>query len=169
MGAYEKRGVIRGRVMEAKCPGCGNRIQIAEEHRGTTVECPWCRKHLRVPAAPAPKPAQAPAPARAPARAPTRAPTRGPVRAPVRRSGAALQRARQSQREDHDAFALERSAFNAGVVGGIALIVVAGVWFYLGYKAGYIFFYPPILAVIGLAAIVNGLAGGGRRRRSRRR
>jgi len=87
----------------------------------------------------------------------------------VRRSGAALQRARQSQREDEDPFAFERAAFNAGVFGGVFLIVVAGVWFYLGYKAGYIFFYPPFLAMIGIVAIVNGLATGGRRRTYRRR
>src|SRR5262245_9080026 len=45
----------------------------------------------------------------------------------------------------------------AGVIGGIVMILVAVVWFVLGLKAGYIFFYPPILAVLGIAAIIKGI------------
>jgi len=47
------------------------------------------------------------------------------------------------------------------------MIAIAVVWFYLGWQAGFIFFYPPILALIGLVAILKGLLEGnlaGRRR-----
>jgi hypothetical protein len=52
---------------------------------------------------------------------------------------------------------LERKAISMGVVGGIIMIVVAAVWFFAGLAAGYVFFYPPILAVIGIYAIVKGV------------
>jgi hypothetical protein len=45
---------------------------------------------------------------------------------------------------------------NSGVVGGLLMIVIAAVWFGLGYSAGRIFIYPPILACIGLVSIVKG-------------
>jgi len=54
------------------------------------------------------------------------------------------------------------------VLGGV--IVIAVVWFFGGLAAGIIFFYPPILFVIGIAALIHGLATGnfaGNRRRRR--
>jgi hypothetical protein len=51
---------------------------------------------------------------------------------------------------------------NSGIIGGILMIVIAVVWFVVGYfAADRIFFYPPILFVIGLLSIVKGLFGGG--------
>jgi hypothetical protein len=49
---------------------------------------------------------------------------------------------------------------NAGVIGGVLTILVAVAWFLLGLWAGRIFFYPPILAVIGVMAVLKGLLGG---------
>jgi hypothetical protein len=40
------------------------------------------------------------------------------------------------------------------------MIVIAVVWFVGGLSAGVIFFYPPILALIGIYALVKGLATG---------
>ncbi|MBL4850394.1 MAG: hypothetical protein JKY65_33165 [Planctomycetes bacterium] len=51
-----------------------------------------------------------------------------------------------------------------GAPGGALAMTVAGVWFAVGWSNGVIFFYPPILFVIG--AIVF---GGGMRRRTRSR
>jgi hypothetical protein len=68
----------------------------------------------------------------------------------------------------------EERGLNAGVIGGIALIAIAVAWFVAGWHAGRIFFYPPILALIGIGAIVKGIAGpsgsdrGGRSGRGRR-
>jgi hypothetical protein len=45
---------------------------------------------------------------------------------------------------------------NAGIVGGLVMILIAAVWFIAGLAAGIIFFYPPILAVIGVIAIIKG-------------
>jgi hypothetical protein len=46
---------------------------------------------------------------------------------------------------------------NAGVIGGLLMMVVAVVWFVVGYAGGRIFFYPPILFIIGLVAAGKGL------------
>ena len=37
---------------------------------------------------------------------------------------------------------------------------VIPVWFFVGLKAGWIFYYPPVLFVIGLVAVLKGLLGG---------
>lgn len=49
-------------------------------------------------------------------------------------------------------------SMNAGVIGGVLMILIAVVWFVAGLAAGVLFFYPPILAVIGIAAIIKGIA-----------
>jgi|GEM_PF-2371815 len=55
------------------------------------------------------------------------------------------------------AFALEQNALNSGVLGGVGIMALAAVWFIGGYAAGYIFYYPPILFLIGLASTLKGL------------
>jgi hypothetical protein len=50
-------------------------------------------------------------------------------------------------------------SINSGVVGGVLMILIAVVWFIAGLAGGIIFFYPPILFVVGLIAIAKGLAG----------
>jgi hypothetical protein len=72
---------------------------------------------------------------------------------------------RRIQREEEDSgVVLARGWFgniNAGVVGGVLMILVALVWFVVGLAGGIIFFYPPILAVIGFAAIIKGAMSSG--------
>jgi hypothetical protein len=46
---------------------------------------------------------------------------------------------------------------DAGLWGGVAMMVIAAVWFVLGLYGGRIFFYPPILFVLGLAAMIKGM------------
>jgi hypothetical protein len=57
-------------------------------------------------------------------------------------------------------FAPEKKGIQKGIVGGIAMMAIATVWFFVGYEAGYIFYYPPILFVIGLYAFLKGLITG---------
>ena len=51
-------------------------------------------------------------------------------------------------------------SINAGVAGGVLMILIAVVWFVAGLAGGIIFFYPPILLVIGIIAIGKGLMSG---------
>ncbi|MGH7224468.1 MAG: hypothetical protein ACRELF_14675 [Gemmataceae bacterium] len=48
---------------------------------------------------------------------------------------------------------------NAGVIGGVLMILIAVVWFIAGLAGGIIFFYPPVLFVVGIIAIVKGGLG----------
>lgn len=44
---------------------------------------------------------------------------------------------------------------------GVGLMVIAVIWFVGGWLNGIIFFYPPILLVIGLVMAVRGALSGG--------
>lgn len=47
---------------------------------------------------------------------------------------------------------------NAGIGGGAVMMLIAVVWFVVGLFAGWIFFYPPILFIVGLIAFFKGIA-----------
>lgn len=49
------------------------------------------------------------------------------------------------------------SYFDGTVIGGIVAMLIAVVWFVGGLSAGYIFFYPPVMFVLGLIAVIRGL------------
>ena len=51
----------------------------------------------------------------------------------------------------------ETRIFNGSVVGGAIAMLVAVVWFVVGFFAGWVFFYPPILFIIGLIGFVRSL------------
>ncbi|MGB0521641.1 MAG: hypothetical protein ACPGJS_01715 [Flammeovirgaceae bacterium] len=74
------------------------------------------------------------------------------------------ERVRRAQRDleverssDGDFFEMGEKGFKAGVSGGIVMIVIAVVWFGGGLTVDRIFFYPPVLFLIGLVALVKGL------------
>jgi hypothetical protein len=46
---------------------------------------------------------------------------------------------------------------NGGVFGGILMILIAVGWFVAGLAADRIFFYPPVLLIIGIVAVFKGL------------
>lgn len=184
--------------MKIICGGCRGSVETGGAAPGTLVACPGCGGHLPVPGLRAAAPAAPPplAPRRTPPAPPsqgatsgTRAPTRGVdaltracpscgARSPMRATrcagcGTVFARvaranARAAEGSD-DAFRLEKAAMDKGMLGGIGMIVLAAVWFFLGLRGGRIFFYPPVLAVFGIVAIVRSVGGGASRSRSRRR
>jgi len=54
-------------------------------------------------------------------------------------------------------FAMEQRIFNGSVVGGAIAMLIAVVWFVIGLFAGWVFFYPPILFIVGLIGFIKGL------------
>jgi len=61
----------------------------------------------------------------------------------------------------HDGFfGAEKRGIDKGVVGGLAMMGIAVVWFVGGLAFDIIFYYPPILFVIGLFAFFKGLITG---------
>jgi len=45
------------------------------------------------------------------------------------------------------------------MVAGILMMVSAAVWFFVRLAAGIIFFYPPVLFVLGIISFFKGLFG----------
>ena len=59
-----------------------------------------------------------------------------------------------------DTFRESRSGATGNTaLGGIALMALAALWFFGGLAVGYIFFYPPILFLIGLVTFLKGVFG----------
>ncbi len=71
-----------------------------------------------------------------------------------------LKRLENLKSEDDDFFAVEKKGIKKGALGGIIMIVIAIVWFGVGYAAGYIFYYPPILLLIGVYSLIKGIFTG---------
>jgi hypothetical protein len=54
-------------------------------------------------------------------------------------------------------FGTETSILNGGTIGGLVAMLVAVLWFFGGLAAGIIFYYPPILFILGLVAVGKGI------------
>lgn len=54
------------------------------------------------------------------------------------------------------AWVVEVWLLRRGVVGGLALLLIAAAWFFIGREHGYIFYYPPALALLGVFGVVSG-------------
>lgn len=57
-------------------------------------------------------------------------------------------------------FGAEKRGIDKGVLGGLVMMGIAAAWFFLGLKANRIFFYPPVLFLMGLYAFFKGLMTG---------
>jgi hypothetical protein len=155
---------------------CGRALRVKDEFAGRKGRCPHCGTVLAIPAPeveaeedayevlraePETRVRRDPEPAyrrREPEPEPEPEPPRRPV---LRREPSPRRRPRRAERGG-PRVAFEEGWFgsaNAGVVGGLLMILIAVVWFVAGLAAGYIFFYPPILFVIGIIAFIKGLSG----------
>lgn len=165
---------------------CGKSLQVKDEHAGRRVRCPACSETLSVPA-PTPQfevvEDDEPAPRAAPIRAKVVERSRDddeddderprskrksydlddddeeeerPRKKKKKRS-----RVTREKPQEHSHFAMEKSIVNGGVAGGLLAMIIAVVWFVAGLMNDRIFFYPPILLVVGLIAFFKGLMGGG--------
>jgi len=72
----------------------------------------------------------------------------------------ALERAAVEEEQQGGMFAPEKKGIKKGMLGGIAMMAIAVVWFVVGWYAGYIYYYPPILFCIGLYALIKGTITG---------
>jgi hypothetical protein len=66
----------------------------------------------------------------------------------------------REERSREDPFILEKKGIQKGIFGGLIMMAIAVIWFVLAYMAGHIFYYPPILFVIGLYAFIKGIFTG---------
>ena len=140
-----------------KC-GCGQPLEVDAEFAGQDVECPTCKKVVRTPAA-----------------GPTRAKRVEKPQAVEVVDDDEPERPRKKKKrtdEERDSmryfepehkterFGTEKRILRGGVGAGIVAMVIAVVWFGLGLAAGRIFFYPPILFVIGAIGCIRSLMAG---------
>ena len=152
--------------MDVTCHSCGSNVVIPEGFTGVQKQCRSCRKFVQVPR----QPQQASQPQ---AEMDALADDGGGRKASsVRARGTGVPRRRKVRYrkpvERDDGFELERKGMNSGMVGGIALMAIAAIWFFAGLAAGIIFFYPPVLFFFGVVGFISGLtsgnvAGGARR------
>lgn len=161
---------------------CGQPLVVAAHFAGLNVQCPQCGEQTTVPeAGPAgqPKPwenSAAPAPkpwASGAAQRPWENAGDEPAPAPndpnnpfgfTSPGESARERDRQVRERENPGGntggrSLEGGILN-GVSGGMLAMIIAVVWFVVGLAADVIFFYPPILFIIGLVAFFKGLAQG---------
>src|SRR5262245_8783415 len=65
---------------------------------------------------------------------------------------------REFQREERRRRAPAVS-ISPAVISGVVMMVVAVGWFVLGLFAGWLFYYPPVLFIFGVIAVIRGLMG----------
>jgi hypothetical protein len=158
---------------------CGKALRVQDELGGKRVRCPACQAIV---VAPEPElevgmpleddPPPPPLPAR---RSATSAPAGDEDERPAKKPAAKWKRdedrdgeededrprkkmkkgEKKDQKPDH--FGIEKKIFRGGVIGGGVAMLVAVVWFVVGLINDIIFFYPPILFIIGLVAAIKGL------------
>lgn len=143
--------------------GCGQQLEVDVEHAGQRVECPTCQQVVTAPAAgptlakPAARPKEAGGDYEV---------IDGPAPAADRKRWADADRPRRERAEEPPKakggfFGTESWILRGGVLGGLAAMAVAVVWFVLGLMADRIFFYPPILFLVGLFGVGKGIVNGG--------
>jgi hypothetical protein len=165
--------------------GCGRAMRVKDEVAGKKIRCPGCSAVLTVPKPEAPKDAEAEAlqmlmeegdepttPDRhvAAAAPETDAIQRPPAPRPPRpepprpewkwKKKPPEPKPARRPRGDSGGW-LGNLNFNPAVVGtGLLMMLGAAVWFGVGLLAGWIYFYPPILFVLGLGTVLKGFWGG---------
>lgn len=163
-------------MIQFRCPECQKLLQVAPENAGKLVACP-CGGQSRVPSGQE-NPAQSPPPGSPQdfggfAGASGAAPTNQPDPAFANVPGAATLTGQPGAFDSQGGYGAgqpmdqayeppkKSSPLNSTTFAGIAMMVGAAVWFFVGLAAGRIFFYPPILFIFGIVSFFKGLMGGG--------
>ena len=146
------------------CPQCGQQLTVPISAMGKQGRCPNC-KHVFLLSATAEPPGVATAADVSPEEADPDyglSPLPEPAGAPAgtyNAAGPAQVPAAAAERYGHG-FGWEHRGWDAGMMGGLVMMVIAAVWFFGGLAIGIRFFYPPILFIIGLVGFVRGLFTG---------
>ena len=158
---------------------CGRALRVKDELAGKKIRCPECKSILAVPAKknetddlvlevlPAEDEEEASRGSTRRAAIQAEAPEVMPARRRAVEDEEPIPRKRSRRSRDikrrPPAVTFERGWFgstNAGVAGGVLMMIIAVVWFIAGLALiNRAFIYPPILFVIGIIAIVKGGLG----------
>lgn len=158
---------------------CGRSLKIREELAGRKIRCPQCQGIVPVPQKPdaeeealaillADPPAEPQLPARAgghelhpelPPAASSRTTRPGSPGLPPLQAGEVKKPARRPRRPRGE-WSIPSISVHPEIITGLLMMLGAAVWFFVGLAAGRIFFYPPILFVLGIGAVIRGFTGG---------
>jgi len=145
---------------------CGRALVLRDELAGQRIRCPECRSELTVPAgqpkyAPAAEPVLEVLPVTA---------ADDPMALRAEEPRAVAPRPRRMDLRDQSLAPPKPNvakggggfgSTNASIGGGLLMMVIAVVWFVVGFFVMNVtFIYPPILFVIGLVAFIRGLVKG---------
>jgi hypothetical protein len=169
--------------IQVKCV-CGRSLKAKEELVGRKVRCPACGAVQIVPqqeaapdveedaaklllddspAASAPGPGEptdlAGLSSEGQVRKPAPAPQL-PASPPPATKSAEPSRRKKSKRARDARWSVPTIEVNREIVAGCLMMAGAALWFFLGLAAGIIYFYPPILFILGIGAIFRGFSGG---------
>jgi hypothetical protein len=150
------------------CPQCGQQLLVPGSAVGKQGRCPSCKHIFPLEAPVAAQVIEPPPPPQAPNSiwdemssgdytlqplppSPATSVSPNPYIPPA---------AQASKGRYQHGFGLEHRALNAGMMGGLGMMAVAAIWFFLGLYLGRIFFYPPILFILGLIGFFRGLFSG---------
>jgi hypothetical protein len=161
---------------------CGHSLRVREELAGRKIRCPKCAKVSVVPQPPAKDAedtaldilldepagkktssrlqAAKPMPARDEPKAPSPPSSdlsdlQRPVYKPPPPAKAPPAPGKEKRDPGRGSIAVHPS-----IISGLLMMIGAAVWFFLGLAADRIFFYPPILFILGIGAIIRGFKGG---------
>lgn len=125
---------------------CGKILRVRDDLAGTDIRCPDCDENLVVPDGETTIPQAVRADGT-------------PVRpSKYRKDGADDYEPRSGEREQRRVVEEKPSlSARAPILIGILMMVGALVWFFVALAAGTIFFYPPILFIIGIVSVVRGI------------
>ncbi len=156
---------------------CGKTLRVKDDHAGKWVRCPACKETAIVPEAepepafevvedePAPPPRTRvkaePAPFRFDKEKPPPRPRSQPDQEYDGPRKARKKKRKPAEDEKPDHFSLEKGIMNSGVGGGLLTMVIAAVWFIVALQFDLVFYYPPILFVVGLIGFCKGLVDRG--------
>lgn len=154
---------------QVACPGCQMQLSVPISGAGKSARCPSCQNTFVIQTYgsqsygnPYGIPPQ-------PERPPVATPPQNPFADLPSFPPAESMSARAQATSQGGSFAPEKAGLRAGVVGGLLMMALAAVWFFGGLAVGYIFFYPPILFIVGLVGLLKGIfdgnLAGGRHRR----
>jgi hypothetical protein len=168
---------------------CGKSFSVAADYAGKRTKCPACGSGLTVPTPPAPESDPEPPKAESEEDSAYRALMESPDPAlsaspPTRRREASGEPPGSRPQSEPPKIKARASAarkparssdgwptgyeteprrpavhISSGVLGGAAMMLGAVIWFVVGLAAGILFYYPPVLFIIGLVTFVRALFG----------
>lgn len=166
-----------GSAITLTCPGCSKKLRVATSAAGKNGKCPACQSVFTVPKAPISARSPLPAPtvsASAPVQK-TPPPIHNDLFDSLPDQSSALSspaastfpdltqppsKVKYTKPHGYQRFGLEKHGIEKGVIGGLVMMGLAVTWFVVGLMFDRIFFYPPILFLIGAYGFVKGLMTG---------